>query len=350
MAVMNNTKPASDRPSRAHFAILVVFEIVLVLAAAEIFIAWTKPDQLLLGKLIRYQGGDSEVHRLSEDISLHYELNPGASAVYPGNRKSKINSLGFRDRPRSAAKPAGVTRIICLGSSNTYGASVSNGQDWPARLERALNVRRPGKYEVWNAGVNAYVIPQTVTAARRILREYAPDLLIFQLNNSGRRLFLVGQPFRRYFDGDPGLYLENLRYGWPRSLNFLRHWGLLRCIVLYVNCVSAAKEYQSYEWDRNVSLSGASIRSFVEFYEESKGRVPMALLFPTLASDSGGGDNMLAPLGIPAIRLAEKLPAKHDPDFDKLHPPAYVYDWYAVQIMKELDRFGLLPKAPGRGK
>ncbi|HBA60844.1 MAG TPA: hypothetical protein DCZ92_08495 [Elusimicrobia bacterium] len=349
MAVMNTTKPAPDRPTRAHFAVLVVFEVLLVLAAAEIFIAWTKPDQLLLGKLIRYQGGDSEVHRLSEDIALHYELNPGASAVYPGNRKAAVNSLGFRDRPRTAAKPAGVTRIICLGSSNTYGASVSNGQDWPARLERALNARAPGKYEVWNAGVNAYVVPQTVAAARRFLRDYAPDLLLFQLNNCGRRLFLVDRPFKRYFDEDPGLYLENLRYGWPRSLNFLRHWGLLRCVALYANCVSAAKDYQAYEWDRNVALTAASLGAFREFYEENKGKVPMALLFPTLADDSGGVDAALAPLGLPAIRLAEKLPARHSPDFDELHPPAYVYDWYAGQIMKELHRFGLLP-APGRGK
>lgn len=342
MPVISDVKPAPASRRAALFAILFIFELILLLALAEGVIAWFKPDVRLLGKLLRYEGGDSEVHRLSDDIALHYELSPGASAVFPGNRSVTVNSLGFRGRPRIAAKPAGVTRIICLGSSNTYGAAVSDGQAYPARLDTLLDARSPGKYEVWNAGVNAYVIPQTVAAAGRMIEEYSPDLLLFQMNNCGRRLFLVDQPFMQYFDRDPALYLENLSAGWPGRLNFLRHWRLFRSVFFYANCLKAARDYQGYEWNRNFTLRAASLRAFEKFYEENKGKVRMALLVPPLSDESGYVDKCLAPLGIPVIRLAEKLPAKHGPDFARIHPPAYVYNWYAEQILLELDHRGLL--------
>lgn len=335
----NNKLSRGNRPAARLFALLAL-ECALLLVLAEGLIAWTNLDNRLLGELLYYQGGDVEVYRASEDIALHYELKPGASAVFPVNRKVTVNSLGFRDPPRRAAKPAGVIRIICLGSSNTYGPQVNNDQTYPARLERLLNKRSPGKYEVWNAGVNAYVIPQTVAAARRILAEYSPDLLIFQMNNGGRRPFLLDQPFKRYFDGDPGLYLENLRFGWPRALNFLRRWRLLRAVVFYVNRLSVSRDYNGYEQDRNTVLSAGSVQSFREFYAENKGKVRMALL---TAPEGDWVDRALAPLDIPAIRLAERLPAGHDPDFDKIHPPARVYAWYAAEMLSALERRGLLP-------
>ncbi|MCX5792310.1 MAG: hypothetical protein NTY45_08885 [Elusimicrobia bacterium] len=343
---MTGTKSSSPGSPALRLAALLALECILLLALADGYIAWSGLDMRILGGLIYFQGADVEAHRLSENTTLHYELAPGADAVFGGGRKVTVNSLGFRDPPRDAAKPAGVKRIICLGSSNTYGALVNDGQTYPAQLERLLNARGRGKYEVWNAGVCTYMIPQNLEAARRAIREYSPDLLLFQLNNSGRRAFLLGQPFKRYFDADPGLYLENLRYAWPRPLNFLRHWRLFRAAVLYLNRVSLAGKDPAYDWNKTSELLPADVKAFREFYEQNKDKVRMAVLVVPVPGNKLC--NSFDGLGIPVIRLAEKLPAAHDPEFDKIHPAPYVYRWYAEKLMSALP--GLLPPraAPSR--
>ena len=326
--------------SRHKLALLLALECAVLLALADGFIAWSGLDMRILGGLLYFQGADVEVHGLSENNILHYELVPGTAAGFGGGRKVTVNTLGFRDPPRSAAKPAGVKRIICLGSSNTYGALVGDGQTYPAQLERLLNSRARGKYEVWDAGVCAYTIPQNLEAARRIMKEYSPDLLLFQFNNLGRRTFLLGRPFKEYFDRDPELYFENLRFSWPRGLNFLRHWRLFRAVVFYVNRLSLKKE-PGYDWNKCSALLPEDVEAFRKFYLENKGKVPMAILVVPVPGNrlAGAFDD----LGIPVIRLAEKLPAGHDAEFEKIHPAAYVYRWYAAELLPALAGLGLLP-------
>ncbi|OGS13264.1 MAG: hypothetical protein A2285_02580 [Elusimicrobia bacterium RIFOXYA12_FULL_57_11] len=332
-----NTSPLS-RLRTSHFHVLLLIECAALLILAEGFVAWRNLDMLLLKDLLYYQSGDLGAHRLSEDITLHYELKPGV--VNTGKHKITINDFGFRGPRRKKAKPPGVTRIICLGSSNTYGAQVRDSQTYPARLEQLLNSRWPGKYEVWNAGVNAYVIPQTVAAAKTMIREYSPDLLLFQLNNVGRRPFLHGQPFQRYFDGDPELYLENLRFGWPKRLNFIRHWRLLRAVFFYINRLAAAADYTAYKTHNGLVMSDSALRVFSELYEENRQKIRMARLVVP-----GGSvvESAFSVLDIPVIRLADNLPKVHSPDFDNIHPPEYVYRWYASEIFTWLLRNKLLP-------
>ena len=337
---MTDKDTSAPRLTGRHLIVLIAFECLAMFALADVFIAWSGLDMRLLGSLLYFQGADVEAHRMSDDITLHYELSPDTSVVFSGGRQVTVNSLGFRDPPRSAAKPAGTRRIICLGSSNTYGALVGDGQTYPAQLERLLNAKPRGRYEVWDAGTCAYVIPQTLEAARRAVKEYSPDVLLFQFNNRGRRTFLLGQPFKKYFDRDPELYYENLRVVWPRSLGFLRHWRLLRTVVFYINRLSLEKKDPAYDWNKCAALTPGDIRAFREFYLENKGKVRMAILEVPVPGNAllGAFDG----LGIPVIRLAEKLPAKHDPEFDKIHPAAYVYAWYASEIKAELARRGLL--------
>ncbi len=336
----NTTSSTGSAPWR--LAILLVLECVVLLALAEGYLAWSGLDTRILGGLIYFQGVDVEAHRPSENTVLHYELNPGASVVFASTRTVTVNALGFRDPPRAAAKPAGVKRIICLGSSNTYGALVNGGQTYPAQLERLLNARGRGRYEAWNTGTCTYMIPQNLEIAARALREYSPDLLLFQLNNSGRRAFLLGKPFKQYFDRDPGLYLENLRYAWPRQLNFLRRWRLFRAVVFYMNRVSLNKKDPAYDWNKTSELLPSDVAAFREFYEANKAKVRMAVLVVPVPGNKL--EHAFDGTGIPVIRLAEKLPAKHDPEFDKIHPAGYVYRWYAEKIAAELPR--LLPGAP----
>ena len=60
-----------------------------------------------------------------------------------------INRYGLRGALPALPKPAGRTRIICIGGSTTFGF-VSDGEDWPARLQSLLS--GDGDFEVINAG------------------------------------------------------------------------------------------------------------------------------------------------------------------------------------------------------
>src|SRR5208282_3528299 len=92
---------------------------------------------------------------------------------------------------------------------------------------------------VWNAGVSAYDVLQEAAYARRIEALYAPDLILFNLNGTGRRAFLMGQPYERFFKAEPRLYLENLDgvpfSNSPWGLRLLGGCALYRTVVIYRN-------------------------------------------------------------------------------------------------------------------
>lgn len=325
------------RPNTRYYLLLAAFN-ALLLAGAELFVRAARLDERLLAPLLYYQDADTAVHRLSADPRLHYELKPGAAAVFanPVRRSVTVNSLGFRGPERSAAKPAGARRLVFLGSSNTYGAAVGDADTYPARLEALLNAGSGPRWEVWNAGVSAYVLPQNLAAARRIIADYAPDLLVIQTHNGGRRPFLSGQPFMQFFTADRELFRENLRYCWPRPLDALRHSALARALAAGANRLVYSPADNPEKWNKIEELAPRQARELAEFYGEYGSSVPIAVLLPP-------GDNLRqAPPGMPEIRLSESLPPGHGPDFLKIHPPAEVYAWYARAIAGELRRAGLL--------
>jgi hypothetical protein len=96
------------------------------------------------------------------------------------------NSLGYRDLERTVAKPEGTRRVVSLGDSFAWGASVEFEDAYPQRLERALTRRRREPWQVVNLarpGMN------TVDEEGQLRTEglaYGPDvcLLGFVLNDS----------------------------------------------------------------------------------------------------------------------------------------------------------------------
>lgn len=96
------------------------------------------------------------------------------------------NSLGYRDLERTIAKPAGTRRVVSLGDSFAWGASVEFEDAYPQRLERALTRRRG---EPWQVVSLARPGMNTVDEEGQLRTEglaYQPDvcLLGFVLNDS----------------------------------------------------------------------------------------------------------------------------------------------------------------------
>jgi hypothetical protein len=325
-------------------ALLTLSLLAVLLAASERVIGRLGVDGKLLRPLLYYQTVEQRAHRASASVDLHYELAPGASVdafVPPPPRRVTVNALGFRDRERSARKPKGVFRIVCLGGSNTYGALVQNDETWPRRLEARLNAAGRRRYEVWNAGVSAYTLSQNVAAARAIVERYEPDLLIFQISNPGPRPFLNEQSVAPYFEADPALWAENLPF--PRRPGrlhtaLMRRWLFYRGVILLVNRVVADPGHEPLS-EQNDGHNHEAFRRFAS----GAGRPPIALLgYP------GGSIPSDLPLAagrlLPTLELKEVLPRGAGREYLGIHPPRHVYAWYAAELASFLGREGLLPK------
>ncbi len=103
-----------------------------------------------------------------------------------GRERRPINRQGYRDRERALEKPAGVRRVVLLGDSFTWGASVLFDDAYGQRLERWLKDRRGEPWEVVNLAVPGM---NTVGQAAQLGSEgfgYGPDLVVlgYVLNDS----------------------------------------------------------------------------------------------------------------------------------------------------------------------
>ncbi|HET8646576.1 MAG TPA: SGNH/GDSL hydrolase family protein, partial [Vicinamibacteria bacterium] len=147
------------RPRRA--------ELVLLLGSVLVFLVLAEAAVRLLGA-----GGPRPTG--------YAPVNTNRRAMRPQN------SHGYRDRERVTAKPAGVHRVVSLGDSFAWGASVEFEDAYPQRLERGL-VRRRG--EPWEVVSLALPGMNTVDQAAQLADEgmaYGPDVVVlgFVLNDS----------------------------------------------------------------------------------------------------------------------------------------------------------------------
>jgi lysophospholipase L1-like esterase len=126
---------------------------------------------------------------------IGYVLRPGAKRDRKGYAWN-VNSLGMRGPERSAHKPPGVYRILCLGGSTTFGtASTSDETTYPAQLERVLNESPPPgvTYEVWNCGVSGYTTAEDLVNLALRLLAYEPDaILLYEGGNDARPVVSSG--------------------------------------------------------------------------------------------------------------------------------------------------------------
>jgi len=117
-----------------------------------------------------------------EDPMLLFENVPHGRQVlryrsYSGAARTIVmqtNGQRFRGPDVDLDKPPGILRVVCLGDSHTFGAGVSEGDTWPARLGELSG---PG-VEVMNCGVNGYDTLQEVLWYERRVALFDPDVVI----------------------------------------------------------------------------------------------------------------------------------------------------------------------------
>lgn len=104
----------------------------------------------------------------------------------------EINSLGFRDLPRSRSRPEGLRRVALLGDSYIEAAQVpladTAGQLLESKLNAALGRTRRERWEVLNFGVSNYGVGQYLLAWEHYAEGFHPEYVA---------IFVAGLHLRR---------------------------------------------------------------------------------------------------------------------------------------------------------
>lgn len=94
----------------------------------------------------------------------------------------RLQSHRFRDTYFDLQRAQSGHRVMCVGSSSTFGFGISpgTGGDWPAQLQLLLRSSSPDRVlEVLNAGVPGSTASRMLQLWRGDLRRFAPDIVLF---------------------------------------------------------------------------------------------------------------------------------------------------------------------------
>lgn len=356
--------------------------LFLFVAVLEIGIRLASLDLLYLRSTLYYSSADEEVHRPSADANLLYELIPlgkivQSNCVFPKchpketpgyTRTVTINEWGYRFSPWKKEKPPGVFRIVMLGGSNTYGY-VSDEDTCTYQLAQTLNKLSPGKFEVWNAGLTASVLSQKVVLARKAIAELDPDLIIFKhFFNTGRRAFYVpGKDtedvplslLENYFSENPELFTENIPFLFNDiptvervHRNLVQISATYRLIHALINAKYVKLELPHHAAGKCEGGEKLCNRIFIKYteagdlisdrdFERFLHDFPDKKIFmfdPVNQLNCKGEARTFHNLPILSLCTEEMAPEYRD-----IHPPSYVYKFYAKVISDYLVKNKLVP-------
>jgi GDSL-like Lipase/Acylhydrolase family len=114
-----------------------------------------------------------------------------------------VNSRGYRDLEHTLAKPAGVHRLLVLGDSFAWGASIHFDDTFAERLQRTLTRLRQQPWEAVNLAVPGL---NCVDEASQLATEgmaYSPDVVVvgYVLNDAESRDEMIARE-RGYVERD----------------------------------------------------------------------------------------------------------------------------------------------------
>jgi len=350
---------------------LVVAEGLVRLTALDIRLV--QPALYLVEDDMHYEDG-AEAYQPSPRAGLLYEAIPSqtvtcAHCTHPmEDRYSSVplstNTLGLRGPEHGGDKPPGVRRIVVLGGSNIWAATVHNGDTPTAQTQRRLDEAAPGRFEVWNAGLNANVMSQKVARAEEFIDQYAPDLLVFQHHNQGRRAFFHGdEDPARHFTLDPDLYLENIPsllapgdHPAARRPRALRRSALYRAvraaglrIAIWRHVASCENEdprhlgcADAITGPLNVAADALAYQRWLAFLDRNP-TLPILVVDPVFEvwcpdrppnAPGPGSDTFLSGPrpDRPNLEYVSLCWGDRPPEYRDIHPPSYVYEEYGVQL------------------
>ena len=185
-------------------------------------------------RLQKFKGKDGEAE--------YYKSIPST------DKKNPVNSLGFRG-PEILEKKPRTIRIICLGSSTTYGTGLDYGDTYPAILQKKLNETfGEWKYQVINGGQPGLNLAQITSLIKYEILALKPDIvLVMNINNNLKApgfwfVDIRGKDVREQQDQRHARLLMRLK-------NYFVHHSALACLIQEAAYSGIAKYYMTFDWN-----------------------------------------------------------------------------------------------------
>jgi len=119
----------------------------------------------------------------AEEPDLWYVPKPHVIGTFFGSL-IRLNEIGLRERDRISVdpKPPGVTRVLAVGDSVTFGWGVAAHETYPVWLMQGLNACSPlnEMYEVINFGVPTFTARQEYLFFLKHCDALKPDVILWQ--------------------------------------------------------------------------------------------------------------------------------------------------------------------------
>jgi len=295
---------------------------------------------------LEIQAYDVEMWRYSRQLKvwgatpgIRFEHRPSTAARLMGVDVT-INRQGMRDEEVDLDKPEGMTRIVVLGDSITFGWGVPQSLSYPEVLERLLNQRsgRGGTagVEVMNFGVGNYNTVDEFAILRHRALAFQPDMILLGVFINDAELAVATPP--------AGI--------WQHSLFAVWLWGRVDALL---RSVGRREDYRTYY--RQLYLPNSpgflqmqeALRSMAALCRERS--IPLVVaLIPELHSPHSGefGDvyrrlrGVAEDSGLPVVDLRKALPTDVDPhrfwvSQDDSHPNAEAQKLFAEQLYNEVN-------------
>jgi hypothetical protein len=311
---------------------------------AEIGVRLAGVEARLLTPLVPLQVSDPELFAPVDDAERLYGLRPGLSLQLPRpdggpERVVTTSALGLRGADRAVDEAA--LRVLCLGGSTTFGATVSDDETWPAQLEAQLTAQGR-RVQVFNAGVNGYMTRQKVAWAEALIPVIRPDVVIVEVYNEGRRFLQLGDDPLERLRRSPSLWAEWI-WGAPEAdaawSPIWGAWAGLRVTVIGVNRLLVGRG----GWDPSGPLiSRATQRDEAAARSLLRGAGDAAVW--GLIPPAGGPE-----LPWPVIDLHGRYAEVGEPFGSagrEVHPAPEIYGWYGQEIARALDEDLAEPTRP----
>jgi hypothetical protein len=143
-----------------------VFALLIVLLTIEV--CARVDDKIRFGAPF-WGGYSANVLRSSDSDGLPYNL------PYARFEKWRHNGHGFRGPDIMKQKAPGVTRVVCMGTSETYGLYESVDKEWPAQLRSIVPA---AKYEIINASVVGLRLNSYESYLKKRVMPLRPDIVV----------------------------------------------------------------------------------------------------------------------------------------------------------------------------
>lgn len=180
--------PPSGRQKLVFGLLAATLVLVVTLGLGEVlarsFFRYNTPDTVRAASL-QYRPSTFTRHLLVPDQEVFPDRawgDPPGEGGGAGERRYRINNLGYRGPDLEIPKPAKTCRLVVLGGSAVFDIGATEGADWPRRLEgrlrQAETLPEGHTFEVINAGVPGHTSSDAVGKLYAQLWQAEPDAVL----------------------------------------------------------------------------------------------------------------------------------------------------------------------------